>query len=285
MTDIFPPDGSCDCHVHVIGPRARFPLAATRSYTPPDASTAALRAMLDGLGVSRVVIVQPSIYGTDNGCLLAALTELGDRARGVAVLAPDTPAPTLDALHAQGVRGLRVNVASGHATSPDEIAQRFRTAARLCERHGWHMQSFLPAAMLAELPDLGDLPVPLVLDHFGLITRADAPEAADLMARLDGGRVWVKLSAPYRISDRPADPRVGRLARMLARNPERVLWGSDWPHTPPHTGSGAASDEETPYRDLCTRDLLGETKAWFPEAAMQRRLLVDNPAALYGWPA
>jgi predicted TIM-barrel fold metal-dependent hydrolase len=241
--------------------------------------------MLEGLGLSRVVIVQPSIYGTDNGCLLAALDELGPMARGVVVLAPDTPSATLDALHRQAVRGIRVNVASVQGMGPREVQQQFRAAARLCERNGWHLQTFLPAMMLAELPDLADLPVPLVLDHFGLISpeRPDGPEAHALLSRLDTGRVWVKLSAPYRITERTMDPRVAELARMLARNPERLVWGSDWPHTPAHAGSGTAPEEETPYRNLDTQDLLAQVRTWFPEAAMQRRLLVDNPAQAYGW--
>jgi len=169
--------------------------------------------------------------------------------------------------------------------TPGEVEQRFRAAGRLCERNGWHVQTFLPAARLAEFPDLSGLPVPLVLDHFGLISpgRPSGPDADALLSRLESGRVWVKLSAPYRITERAADPEVAALARLLARNPERILWGSDWPHTPPHTGSGTATQEETPYRALNTLDLLKEVVAWFPEPGMQKRLLVDNPAQLYGW--
>jgi predicted TIM-barrel fold metal-dependent hydrolase len=279
----FPPDGSCDCHVHVIGPKARFPLARKRGYTPPDAPAGALRRMLDELGLSRVVLVQPSIYGSDNDCLLAALDELGPMARAVVVLAPDTPGTTLDALHGQGVRGIRVNLASTRTMSPADVRQRFREAARLGERNGWHVQAFIPATMLVDMPDLADLPVPLVVDHFGLIPpeRPHGPEAAAVLSLLDSGRLWVKLSAPYRITERFADPAVATLARLLARKPERVVWGSDWPHTPPQTGS--ASEEETPYRDLSTNELLAQVRVWFPDFGMQQRLLVDNPARLYGW--
>jgi predicted TIM-barrel fold metal-dependent hydrolase len=283
----FPPAGACDCHVHVIGPKSRFPLAETRSYTPPDAPAPALQRMLGDLGLDRVVIVQPSIYGYDNSCLVAALDEFGKRARGVVMLAPDTPASTLDALHARGVRGVRINVASIPYGSLDEFRAEFQRTSGMCALHGWHIQTFVPARMLTELAVLAELPVPLVIDHFGMVEpeHADGPEARALLTLLDTGNVWVKLSAPYRIADAYRDPRIAPLARLMARNPERVMWGSDWPHTPHHTSSGHAGEAETPYRDLDTGDLLAQVRTWFPDAAMQRRVLVENPARLYGWPA
>jgi predicted TIM-barrel fold metal-dependent hydrolase len=270
----------------VIGPKSRFPLAKNRSYTPPDAPTSALRRMLGGLGLDRVVIVQPSIYGHDNACLLGALDEFGNAARGVVMLAPDTSGATLDDLHARGVRGVRINVASIPFRALDEMRAQFHATAALCARHGWHVQTFVPARMLPDLAALARLPVPLVIDHFGMVSpdRLDRPEADALLSLLDTGNVWVKLSAAYRIADPYTDVRVAALARLLARNPERVLWGSDWPHTPHHTSSGQADEAETPYRDLDTGDLLAQTRAWFPDAATHRRLLVDNPARLYGWP-
>jgi predicted TIM-barrel fold metal-dependent hydrolase len=270
----------------VIGPKLRFPLARKRSYTPPDAPAAALRRMLDGLGLDRVVIVQPSIYGNDNSCLVAALDEFGTAARGVVMLAPDTPGSVLDDLHARGVRGVRINIASIPLTGRDDMGALFQATAAVCARHGWHIQTFVPADILPQVAALGPLPVPLVIDHFGMIAprRPDGPEARALVSLLDTGNVWVKLSAPYRIAESYVDPGITALARLLARNPERVVWGSDWPHTPHHTSSGGADEAETPYRDLDTGDLLAQVGTWFPDAAMQRRLLVDNPARLYGWP-
>lgn len=281
----FPPPRSCDCHVHVIGPKDRFPLSPNRAYTPKDAVTSELCAMLDRLGVDRTVIVQPSIYGTDNSCTLDAMDGLGDRARAVAVLAPDTAGSELDDLHRRGVRGLRVNVATS-PTGLDAVRQQLAAAAALSTRNGWHIQIFAtPDAIDALANELLALPVSVVIDHFGLIAPGgDAVARAGTLIRLLGtGKVWVKLSASYRIAEDPYDPRIVPRARALAdANPERVVWGSDWPHTPPHPG-GPVTDREEPYRDLDTRALLHVTRTWLPDARMQERLLVENPAKLYGF--
>lgn len=282
----FPPPGACDCHVHVIGPKAQFPLARERTYTPQDATLDQLRAMLGRLGLDRVVIVQPSVYATDNACTLAAVDALGYAARAVAVLAPDTRGSVVDELHRRGVRGLRLNVVSGLRASADAAREPLAAAAALCARNGWHLQTYVPAAALEPLaPALLALPVPVVIDHFGLIApRVEAePQVGTLIDLLESGRVWVKLSAPYRIADDPFDPAVAPLARRLAAaNPERVVWGSDWPHTPPHGGHPVAGDREVPYRGLDTGALLALVREWFAgEEAMIARLLVENPARLY----
>jgi len=282
----FPPAGACDCHVHVIGPKDRFPLSRARTYTPKDALTADLTAMLARLALDRVVLVQPSIYGTDNACMMDAMAVLGPRARGVAVLAPETPVAEVDDLHAQGVRGLRLNVASVASLSSDKLRDAFSATARLAARNGWHVQTFLPTEAIAPLAQAFlDLPVPVVIDHFGLLGPHHALEAATPLLRLlESGRVWVKLSAPYRIADDPSDPGIAPLARRLAAaNPERIVWGSDWPHTPAHGHAHVAGDEEQPYRDLDTRALLTAVRDWLPDPALQQRLLVDNPARLYGF--
>ena len=279
----FPPPGSCDCHVHVIGPKNRFPLSPNRTYTPKDAVMSELRAMLARLDIERTVIVQPSIYGTDNSCTLDAMDEIGATARAVAVLRPDTAGSTLDDLHRRGVRGLRVNV----ATSPiglDTVRQQLKAATTLAARNGWHVQIFAtPDALDTLAHELLASPGPIVIDHFGLISpgKNAVARAGTLIRLLGTGKVWVKLSAPYRIADDPYDPGIVLLARALAdANPDRVVWGSDWPHTPPHPG-GPITDREEPYRDLDTRALLHVTRTWLPDARMQSRLLVENPAKLY----
>jgi predicted TIM-barrel fold metal-dependent hydrolase len=282
----FPPPGACDCHVHVIGPKLWFPLAPDRSYTPPDATLGQLRDMLARLGLERVVVVQPSIYGADNACTLAAVDALGYAARAVAVLAPDTPGSDADELHRRGVRGLRVNVVSSLRASADAVREPLDATAALCARNGWHLQAYIPAEALEPLaPTLLALPVPVVIDHFGLIPAhaQSEPQLRALLDLLESGRVWVKLSAPYRIADDPFDPATAPLARRLAAaNPERVVWGSDWPHTPPHGGHAVDDDRELPYRDLDTAALLALVREWFAgEEAMIARLLVENPARLY----
>ena len=280
--------GACDCHVHVVGPRARYPLLSGRSYTPPDAPLDQLQAMLARLELERVVIVQPSFYGTDNRCLLAALDVLGRSARGIAVLGDGTPGSVVDDLHRRGVRGLRINVLSSGPASSEALRRHIATTSGQCERNGWHIQIFSSAAALVPLaPMLRQLPVPVVVDHFGLIDPANLASEASrtLCGLLAEGRVWAKLSAPYRVTANPFDPTVGALARLLAdANPERVVWGSDWPHTPPHSRArdGAhAGPPEVPYRPLDTRALLAAVADWFPDPRARQALLVDNAARLY----
>jgi predicted TIM-barrel fold metal-dependent hydrolase len=284
MAQPFPPPGACDCHVHVIGPKATFPLASERTYTPIDAPRADLEAMLARLGLDRVVLVQPSIYGIDNACMMDAIDALGHRARGVAVLAPNTDGSVLDDLHRRGVRGLRVNIASSASRGIDVVRRDFEAAAALCVRNGWHLQTFAATETLVALAStIETLSVPLVVDHFGLVKPGEegGTPAQTLLRLLGRGKIWIKLSGTYRIADDPADPRIVPLARRFAdANAERVVWGSDWPHTPPHTRKQTVDDGEMPFQDIDTRGLLDFTRTCFDAATLQR-LLVDNPAKLY----
>jgi len=280
---MFPPASSCDCHVHVIGPKPHFPLPRERRYTPMDAPADALQAMLKRLRLDRVVLVQPSFYGTDNSCMLDAMRKLPN-SRGVAVLPPDAPESELAALHAQGVRGLRVNIATFGTRNLNEMREGIRAATELCEIHGWHVQIFIPADAIEPLaPLLLALPVPTVIDHFGLI----APGAEDnalrmLLELLHTGKIWVKISGAYRIAEDPNDPRIGALARRLcAVNPERIVWGSDWPHTPKHSIHTGGSDVELPFQTVDTAGLLALVPRWLEDDALVHRVLVDNPARLY----
>jgi 2-pyrone-4,6-dicarboxylate lactonase len=280
---VFPPPGACDCHVHVIGPKVRFPLGRERSYTPKDALAAELKAMLARLGMQRVVLVQPSFYRTDNACMLDAMAQI-DNARGVAVLPPQVAAAETDALHAQGVRGLRINIATYDKAPVETIRPGIEAAARLCERHGWHVQIFVPPDAIAPLsPVLLGLPVDTVIDHFGLIAPGSANGALRaLLALLASGKVWVKISGAYRISDDPNDPRIDPLARTLCNaNPERIVWGSDWPHTPRHDLRKPDPDEELPFQTIDTRGLLDLVPRWLEDDALVERVLVSNPARLY----
>lgn len=282
----FPPQGSCDCHVHVVGPKRQFPLIAHRSYTPMDAPLPALQGHLARLGLARVVLVQRSFYGTDNSCMLAALASLGPSARGVAVVGADVSAAELDRLHHAGVRGLRLNVATLKGTTDAAVAAALRATARLCSRNGWHIQVFLPASSIKALTGvMRTLDVAVVIDHFGLVT-ADPedpalPHLLDLMAF---GHVWVKLSAPYRVAATFDDPRLEALAgRLYEAAPARVVWGSDWPHTPVHTGTPVNDDHEAPYRNIDTARLLALAARWFAKPERQRAVMTENPARLYGF--
>jgi predicted TIM-barrel fold metal-dependent hydrolase len=279
---MFPPPNSCDCHVHVIGPKGRFPLPANRRYTPSDATAAELAAMLKRLGMTRVVIVQPSFYGTDNACTLDGIAQHGN-ARGVAVLPAQVPDAELDALHSQGIRGLRLNIATAGGAPVEDIKTKLTAAAKLCERHGWHVQLFVGADVIAPLaPLLGALPVDSVIDHFGLIAPGTANGALRaLQGLLESGKTWVKISGAYRISGDPNDTRIDPLARALCQaNPERIVWGSDWPHTPPHTIQKPLN-QESPFQNIDTRGLLDLLPRWLEDDALIARVLVSNPAKLY----
>src|ERR1041385_6610128 len=226
---MFPPPNSCDCHVHVIGPKRRFPLPEKRRYTPSDAPMGELAVMLKRLGMTRVVIIQPSFYGFDNACTLDGIAQLAT-ARGVAVIPPDTSEAELDTLNSQGIRGLRINIATMGGEPIESIKAKVTAAAKLCEKHRWHVQMFVDAAAIEPLaPLLRSLPVDSVFDHFGLIPpgTTGGPLRA-LQALLESGKTWVKISGAYRVADDPNDARIDPMARAVCKaNPDRIVWGSD----------------------------------------------------------
>jgi predicted TIM-barrel fold metal-dependent hydrolase len=264
------PAGSVDCHIHVTPPGA--PLAPGHGYVPAPCTLADYRAVMAATGIARAVLVQPSIYGTDNRALLAALAAAGPAFRGVAVLPPTLPPATISDLDRRGIRGVRLNLAwPGGLPLADAPA-----LARLIAPSGWHLQVLVPGDRLEALDELlPRLPVPCVVDHLGFVDPRLGPGQPGfrrLLALLERGRCWVKLSAPYRLSRTsfPYDDVAPYVAALLAANPERLVWGTDWPHV---EWPAAMPDDA----DLA--DLLAE---WVPSEAERRRILVDNPAALYG---
>lgn len=286
-TDAFPPPGATDCHAHVVGPKARYPLVSPRAYTPVDAPVEALIAMLDRLGLARVVLIQTSVFGTDNSCLMDALDRLGDRGRGVVQLAPEVDGAAIDALHQRGARGIRVNLNTTGLNDPDWAREGLVTAAAMCARNGWHIQLFTTPAVIESLANtLMALPVPVVLDHFGLVSPVgETPLAEAVVLRLlESGKGWVKISGTYRLPSNERPDAMAALARRLAAaNVEHLLWGSDWPHTPPHEAHAEPEPPEAPYRDLDTNALLETIRDWFHDDPVLRAILVGNPARLYGW--
>ncbi len=284
------PVGSCDCHVHIFGPRERYPLAEDRTFAPGLASVEDLVAMHRSIGIDRVVLVQASPQGFDNrGVLDAAgeLNALGHRARVVAVVPPGTSQQTLHGLHAAGVRGLRVNLQSYGQSDPQVARERMLAAASLAAPMGWHIQTYTTLTVIASLREaIAALPVPLVVDHFGLADPALGPDQPGWQALLElvaAGKVYVKLSAPYRLVDSLDGADGAWMARALVdANLQRMLWGSDWPHTGPFPGRARERDGVDPFHPVDNGDMLSMFGRWTREDE-RRPILVDNPARLYGF--
>jgi predicted TIM-barrel fold metal-dependent hydrolase len=285
---------ACDTHVHVFDPQ-RFPYQPRRAYTPPAASMTELLALHATLGVERVVLVQPSVYGTDNACLLNAIETLGQpRARGVAVVDLDAATPdTLHRLHDGGVRGLRLNLHVGgeglHAAT-----QQVQQAGRLLKPLGWHLQVHASLATHAQLlNEFQHTEIPIVVDHYaGGLTTEPGSEAQleQLLRAFQHTPLWVKLSAPYRLAAHMGGTgdtgHAHRLATAFTQAaPDRVLWGSDWPHTggTGPRGGGAASTQAEAFRTVDNPQVLNDLLACLPDHAQRHRLLVSNPVQLYGF--
>jgi predicted TIM-barrel fold metal-dependent hydrolase/predicted NBD/HSP70 family sugar kinase len=282
------PADACDCHVHVFGAAAEFSFAAGRGYTPPPASAAELAALLEKLRLSRVVVVQPSVYGSDNSCTLDGMRRLGERARGVAVIDAATSDAALDEMRRAGVRGVRVNLETAGETDPDAARRNLAAAVARVAALGWHVQVYTRLSVIARLSEeVARLPVPIVFDHFGGAQAKDGidqPGFAELLALVAAGHAYVKLSAAYRSSAKaPAYDDMAPFARaLIAANPDRLLWGSDWPH--PHAARpGKALEEIAPFYDIDDGLALNQLPAWTSNAAVRRKILVGNPARLYGF--
>jgi predicted TIM-barrel fold metal-dependent hydrolase len=282
------PAGACDCHVHIIGDPATYPFVADRVYTPPPATTDMLAELHHALKIDRVVLVQPSFYGSDNACMLDALRRIGARARGVAVIDKSTAPNALTDMKALGVRGVRINLeTSGQSDPAAAKAVVAETAARVAPL-GWHVQIYTRPSVVVALADtLAALSVPVVFDHFGGLKAAlgTAQPGYDVVIGLvKSGRAYVKISAAYRLSDKTPDyADITPLAQaMVAANPDRVVWGSDWPHTNPVR---RPVSEITPPADIDDGLVLDQLVKWVPDAATRKKILVDNPARLYDFPA
>lgn len=273
-----PPEGACDSHCHVFGPADRFPFAADRSYTPPDAGVEDLLALQETLGLSRAVLVQASCHGTDNTAVLDALRRGQGRFAGVAMIDDSHTRDDLEEMHDAGVRGIRFNFVRHLGGRPD-LEEMGRLIARVAPL-GWHLDLHFDAADFADYSDLlGDMAVPFIIDHMARVKTASGlnqPAFAFLVDLLQANpRAWVKISGAERISSdgRPPYDDVVPFARALIEAaPDRVLWGTDWPHPNvrhmPDDG------------DLV--DLLAD---FAPDEATRNRILVDNPQTLYDFGA
>ena len=278
------PPRATDCAVHVYEPK-RFPYWEGRSYTPEPATLDELRRFLQALKLERVVVVQASSYGTDNTCVVASLREMGNRARGVAIIDEKTPEASLDDMHKAGVRSVRLMLNNLATTDLAAARQRLKmTVDRLRTRKNWSLQLSANVATYEILrEELMVLPMPLVVDHFGQVQAADGLGQRGFSTVLElvkSGKAYVKISNPHSISRQPDLSDVAPFATALIHaNPGRVVWGTAWPH--PTAGSARTPTDLSPHQQIDDGRALNMLPVWVPDAATRKMILVDNPARLY----
>jgi predicted TIM-barrel fold metal-dependent hydrolase len=281
------PPGACDCHTHIFGDPHQFPWFAGRTYTPESASVAEMRSLHRALHMDRVVIVNPSVYGTDNSCTLEAMKQLGPRARAVAVIDDKTPDQQLDEMHRAGVRGIRLNFENFGQTNPDVARKAFQSAVARVAPRKWHIQIYTRLPVIESLhEEIMAAPVAVVFDHFGGARASLGTGQAGFGTLVDlvrSGRAFVKVSGAYRSSDKPPDyPDVAPLAKaLIAANAERIVWGSDWPHPTGGSLPGHSATDLAPLLQIDDGRLLNQLAVWAPDAGVRKTILVDNPARLY----
>jgi D-galactarolactone isomerase len=271
------PANACDCHMHIYDP-ARFPMPPSQRIAPSNAAVPQYRLLQQRIGTTRVIVVQPRNYAIDNRVTLDALKQFAPNARGVAVLHPTVTDAELKALNDSGIRGIRFSLGdpATAATTPDMVEPLAKRVADL----GWHVQFNVEGRQIVELADvLRRLPTTMVFDHLANPgpMGVDHPSHATVRGLIDRGRTWVKLSGAYSNSRLgPPYPEATRIAQDFVRTaPERLVWGSDWPHP------GVVAVAEKPD-DALLFDLLN---VWVPDEAMRNRILVQNPETLYGFPS
>jgi predicted TIM-barrel fold metal-dependent hydrolase len=277
------PAGACDCHTHIHGDPAKFPWFPGRTYTPEMALPAEMSALHKALKMQRVVIVTPSVYGPDNSATIYGMQARGKDARGVAVIDDKTTDAELDRLAKLGFKGIRLNLSTAGVSDPVVIRQRFTAAAERVKSRGWHIQLNTTLPVIAALKDtLAASPVTLVFDHYGNANEelgVQQPGFSDLVSLVKSGKAYVKISVT-------AGPRKDYsfftpLAQMLiAANVDRILWGTNWPH--PNSVNGS-TDKVSPLWQVDDGYVLNLLPKWAPDAAVRKKILVDNPAKLYGF--
>ncbi len=269
----------CDTHLHIFGDGSRYPLVQDLRSQPPDAPLERFLEIAEPEGVVRMVFDQPSHYGLDNSCLLDAIDAVGvARARAIAAVDPDRVTDAeLASLHKRGVRGIRVNFGY-RATDPGIAKLAAEEAAKLAGRVadlGWHLELLVPnAALQALMPTLANLPCDFSVGHFGVFPAAlgvNQPGFEDFLRLHGTGKCWVKFTGVYRVSKLPGYTDIAPLARAFVHNnPDRIVWGTDWPFLS--------------HLDAVTYpQVLQLFESWVPDEAARRKILVDNPARLFGF--
>lgn len=272
------PSGTCDTHFHVFGHQDRYPVASRARYAAPFAPLEDYLDLARRLGVQRMVFVQPSAYGLDNRYLLDAMARVGAACRGIVDIPEDLPDAEIEALHARGVRGVRINtspVAPYDPARAPALVGRVKTLKRRLKGLGWCLEFLGPGWLTqALMPTLRSLDIEFILCHIGMFLAKDGvdqPGFRELLRLSERGRCWIKLTAPYRFSTAPGFADVAPMVDVLAKTaPDRLLWGSDHPHL-------SFADK---VGSIELFNLLGE---WLPSETLRRKVLVENPAQLFGF--
>ncbi len=266
------PPLSCDAHCHVFGPASRFPYAPSRRYTPEDAPKEALAALHAHLGIERAVIVQASCHGKDNAAMLDCIVSDPKRYRGVAIVDDTFTDADFDVLDRGGVRGVRFNFVKHLGGAPDMGV--FNRVADRIKGRGWHVVLHLDAPDIAPLSEMiRKLPVPFVIDHMGRVPGKGGVDQPALRALLELAKLdncWIKVCGSERISMPPYTEALPIAHAIVSAIPDRVLWGTDFPHP-------------NPTHEADEADLVDLVPQFAPDSKLQQRLLVDNPARLYGF--
>jgi predicted TIM-barrel fold metal-dependent hydrolase len=280
------PADACDSHTHIFGPPDRFPMFPGRTYTPEPAGPDEMASLHRALHLRRVVMVTSNVYGTDNSATLYGIKARGRDARGIALIDDKTPESALDSMGQAGIRGIRLNFTT--STGPD-ARKAFQAAVERIKRRGWHVQIYGVASIIPQLKDLVlASPVPVTFDHFGGAQASlgtSQPGFAELLELLRSGKAYVKISGAYRASTKgPSYEDTVPLAKaLIGANPDRIVWGTDWPHpdTGPHPGRAAT--DLWPLLQIDDGALMNQLPVWAPDPAIRKKILVDNPARLYGF--
>lgn len=265
------PDGVVDSHFHIFGDHKRFPYAKKRSYSPPECSVDSYIEMRDTLNLQRGIVVQPSIYGTDNSCLLDAIHKLGPDYRGVAIVKPSISEKELEKMTKKGVRGARLI----QAIENGRLEEMIPTAEKIRDFY-WHIELYLKGEKLASFaPKIRKLNVDVVIDHIGHFPTSLGTYNSSfkvLLTLLETGKVWVKLSGPYRssLNGPPYKDVIPFAKAVIQAAPERIIWGTDWPHT---------NVKPVMPNDADILDLMTD---WAPDDKIREQIFIKNPEVLYG---
>ena len=282
------PPHACDCHTHYYGDPHKFPLSPQHVNTPEGTLPEEMSALHRALHIERVVIVTPTAYGADNSATLYGMKAHGN-ARGIAVVNDKTPDSDFDAMYRAGVRGARIISGVSGPTDPAAVRPIYQAAMERFKNHKWMIELYTSLAVISNIKDLVQTsPVPTVFDHFGGVQASlglEQPGFTDLLELVRSGSAYVKISGAYRSSTEAPDyPDVAAFAKaFIQANPDRVLWGSDWPHPNSNPYPGRKPSDIMPLYPIDDGRLLNQLPIWAPDLAIRKKILVDNPARLYGF--